>query len=161
MGVTGQQKVYQRLLKVQWCVVCLSLVSAGFGMSQEDKLGNKQVGELIDQLVAWQGCVHCWLRPNQCLIISHAFQLQHQTSKDSHHGINSSFSSSSGVWTWALCVGNRHIFSMWQKHPANDHTQQLMDGHVSQTVVPRYRMQIYYPQLQALSGVQWIIRYIL
>lgn len=44
---------------MQWCVVCLSLVSAGFGMSQEDKLGNKQVGELIDQLVAWRGCVRC------------------------------------------------------------------------------------------------------
>lgn len=62
MGVTEQQKVHQRLPKGQWCVVCLSLMSAGFGMSQENKLGNKQVGELIDQLVAWQGCVRCWLR---------------------------------------------------------------------------------------------------
>lgn len=57
MGDTGQQKVYHRLLKGQWCVVCLSLVSAGFEMSQEDKLGNKQVGEQTDQSVAWQGCV--------------------------------------------------------------------------------------------------------
>lgn len=50
---------------------------------------------------------------------------------------------------------------MWQKHPANDYIHQLMDGHVSQPVVCRYRMQIYYPQLQALSGAQGNIRYIL
>lgn len=160
-GVTGQQKVYQRLPKGQWCVVCLSLVSAGFRMSQEDKLGNKQVGELIDQLVAARVRPLLTQRPNQCLVISHAFQHQHQTSKGSHQGINSSLSSSSGACTRALCVGNRHIFSMWQKHPAIDYTHQLMDGHISQLVVPRYRMQVNYPQLQALSGAQGIIWYIL
>lgn len=53
MQELGQQKVHHRLAKGLWCVVCLSLVSAAFGMSQGDKLGNKQVGEQIGQSAAW------------------------------------------------------------------------------------------------------------
>jgi len=67
-------------------------------------------------------------RPNQCLIIAHAFQLQHKTSRSSHGGMDS-FSSSSGACTWALCMGNTRVFSTWEKHQANDYTHQLMDGH--------------------------------
>ena len=55
-------KVHHRLAEGPWCVVCLSLVSAGFGMSQGDELGNKQVGERIGQSAAWWGCVCHWLR---------------------------------------------------------------------------------------------------
>lgn len=56
------QKVHHRLAKGLPCVICLSLVSAGIGMSGIDKLGSKQVGEGMDHLTGCQGCVCSWLR---------------------------------------------------------------------------------------------------
>lgn len=103
----------------------LSPASAGFGMSQADKLGNKQVGEGMGQSVVWQGCACGWLRD---LIDALSF-LTHSSTKPSGVVIGLMNSSSSGTGSWALCVENTHILPVWQKQPASDCMLRLMDGH--------------------------------
>lgn len=103
----------------------LSPASAGFGMSQADKLGNKQVGEGMGQSVVWQGCACGWLRD---LIDALSF-LTHSSTKPPGVLIGLMNSSSSGTGSWALCVGNTRILPVWQEHPASNCVLRLMDGH--------------------------------
>lgn len=130
MWELGQQKVHHRLAKGLRCVVHLSLASAGFEMSQRDKLGNKQVGERIGQSAAWRGCVCCWLR-DLIIVLS---LLTPSSSSTKPPGVH--------IWGWIpppplywecafepSCMGNTHIFSMWQKIPSQ-WTPQLMDRRV-------------------------------